>query len=69
MTLFPLIPGIAKALDLKVDRGALVVELLRDGPAYKAGLKGSTRMLQVGNVIRPVDGDVIVAVNREFTST
>jgi S1-C subfamily serine protease len=61
VSLFPLIPGIAKALDLKVDRGALIYEVVRNGPADKAGLKGSTRTLQVGNVLLPAGGDVIVA--------
>lgn len=63
--LFPLIPGIAKALELKVERGALVAEVLQNGPADKAGLKGSSRTVQVGNLILPAGGDVIVGLNGE----
>lgn len=63
--LFPLIPGIAKALNLKVDRGALVAEVLHRGPADRAGLRGSSQVVQVGNIMLPVGGDVIVAFNGE----
>ncbi len=63
--LFPLFPGIAKALNLKVDRGALVVEVLRNGPADRAGLRGGRQVVQVGNIMLPVGGDVIVAFNGE----
>ena len=65
VTLFPLIPGIAKSLDLKVERGVLIAEVLRGGPADKAGLRGSTRTVQVGNALLPVGGDVVVALNEE----
>jgi len=69
VTLFPLIPGIAKALDLKVERGVLVIEILQGGPAYKAGLKGNNHMLQVGNMLLPAGGDVVVAANGKPMNT
>jgi S1-C subfamily serine protease len=65
LNLFPLTPGIAKNLDLAVSRGVLIVEVLRGGPADKAGLRGSAKMVQVGNAMLPVGGDVITAVNGE----
>ncbi|MBW1945393.1 MAG: trypsin-like peptidase domain-containing protein [Deltaproteobacteria bacterium] len=65
VSMFPLIPGIARALDLKVERGALIAEVLQGGPADRAGINGSSRMLQVGNVLVPVGGDIIVALNGE----
>lgn len=64
-SLFPLTPGLAKALDLQVSRGALVVEVIRGGPADKAGLRGGTKMVQVGNAILPVGGDVVMAIDGE----
>jgi S1-C subfamily serine protease len=63
VTLFTLFPGIAKALDLSVQRGVLIVEVLPRGPADKAGFKGSSHMLQIGNSILPVGGDIITAIN------
>ena len=70
VSLFPLIPGIADALDLKVDRGVLIAEVIKNGPADKAGLKGSSQTLQVGNVLLPAGGDVIVALNgKEVTDS
>jgi len=65
VTLFPLIPGISRSLDLKVERGVLIAEVLRGGPADKAGLRGSTQTVQVGNALLPVGGDVVVALNEE----
>lgn len=65
VTMFPLVPGVAKALDLKVERGVMIVEVLQGGPADNAGINGSSRMLQVGNAMVPVGGDIIVALNGE----
>jgi putative serine protease PepD len=69
LSLFPLTPGVAKYLDLPVSRGVLVVEVLRGGPADKAGLRGSAKMSQVGNAMIPVGGDVISAVNGETVNS
>jgi S1-C subfamily serine protease len=65
VTLFPLLTGIARALELPVTRGALIVEVSRGGPADRAGLRGGSKTLQVGNTILPVGGDVVVAVDGE----
>jgi len=69
VSLFPLTPGLAKALDLPVSRGALVVEVIKGGPADKAGLKGGTKMVQVGNAMLSVGGDVITAINGEAVNS
>jgi len=69
VTLFPLIPGIAKALDLQVERGVLIIEVLQGGPAYKAGLKGSSQMLQVGNMMLPAGGDIVISLNGKPVNT
>lgn len=69
VSLFPLTPGLAKALDLPVGRGALVVEVTKGGPADKAGLRGGTKMVQLGNAMLPVGGDVITAMEGEAVNS
>ena len=59
-TVFPLIPEFAQFLSLKVERGAMIVEAVRGGPAERAGLWGVDRQVQVGNMMLPVGGDVVV---------
>jgi S1-C subfamily serine protease len=63
VSLFPLLPGVAKALRLDVERGALIVEVVRGGPADRAGLRGGGKTLQVGNALLPVGGDVVAALD------
>jgi putative serine protease PepD len=63
VTVFPLTPGLADALDLKVQKGAMIIEVIRGSPADKAGLRGGTRVVMVGNALLPVGGDVVVALN------
>ncbi len=58
-----IIPQFAKALGLKVDKGAMIVEVTRGGPADKAGLKGATKQAQIGNFLHPLGGDIIVQVD------
>jgi S1-C subfamily serine protease len=60
----PLFPELAKALKLKVERGAMVIEVTQGGPAEKAGLRGGNRQVQVGNVVILVGGDVITRVDQ-----
>ena len=62
-TIYPLIPGIAKLLKIKVDRGAMIVEVVRGGPADRAGIKGADKSVQVGNYLIPAGGDVVTAFN------
>ncbi len=46
------------------DKGLLVVEIVPDSPADKAGIRGAgTSVVQIGNAEVPVGGDVIVAIN------
>jgi putative serine protease PepD len=42
-TIQSLIPEVAKNLKLKIERGALITEVVKGGPADKAGLKGEIR--------------------------
>ncbi len=56
-------PSVAKASGLPVERGAYLDRIEPDGPAAKAGLKGSTGTRSVeGSQVR-VGGDVITAID------
>lgn len=68
-SVFPLMPEFAKSLGLKAERGAMVMEVVRGGPADKAGLKGGDRQVQVGNVMLPVGGDVITAFDGQTVAS
>ena len=56
-------PDLANALGLIDAKGFLVVTVVDDSPAAKAGLHGSTQTKEVDGVNYPVDGDIIVAVD------
>ena len=43
--------------------GVLIADVYKGAPAHKAGLKGSTRNVRLGNVIIATGGDLITAVN------
>jgi S1-C subfamily serine protease len=60
-----LTPGMAEALQLQVQKGALVLEVMPGSPAEKAGMAGGSRRIQVGNHILQVGGDVIVSMDGE----
>jgi S1-C subfamily serine protease len=65
VTLMTLTPGMAEALQLQVEKGALVLEVMPGSPAEKAGMSGGSRRIQVGNHILQVGGDVIVSMDDE----
>jgi len=54
-----------RLLDLPVERGALVAEVIEGGPAAEAGLQGGTRDVVVPGYPEPVlaGGDLIIAIN------
>ncbi|MFO8011174.1 MAG: PDZ domain-containing protein [Dehalococcoidia bacterium] len=61
-----LTPEIADAMDLPADqRGALVVDVIPDSPADKAGIQGSDRTVTIRGVDVRVGGDLIVAIDNE----
>jgi len=63
VSVYPLIPEFSRFLKLKAERGAVISEVVRGGPADKAGLRGGDQRVQVGNSVIPVGGDVIVQFN------
>jgi S1-C subfamily serine protease len=58
-----LYPQLAEKLDIEVDHGGLVAEVVPDGPADDAGLEGGDDKLRFQGVPYETGGDTIVAVN------
>lgn len=55
---------VAMAMDLDADtRGVLVNEIVKDSPADKAGLQGSSKEIMIDGVETLVGGDVIVGID------
>ncbi|GAB4433944.1 MAG: trypsin-like peptidase domain-containing protein [Chloroflexi bacterium OHK40] len=52
-----------------VEQGLLVVNVAPDGPAARAGVRGATRSVRVGNLDVPVGGDIITAINGQPIAT
>jgi len=68
-TIQSLIPEIAQYRKLKIERGAMIGEVLKGGPADKAGLKGGNEKIQVGNMIVLVGGDIVVKADQHDVKT
>ena len=58
-----LTPALARALELPVEQGAIVVRVARGSPAAKAGLQGGTRQVVIGNAIVVVGGDIVTGAD------
>jgi S1-C subfamily serine protease len=58
-------PDIAQALDLPVDQGVLVEQVLNGGPAGDAGIKGATGQATIAGQTIPIGGDIITKVDGE----
>jgi 2-alkenal reductase len=58
-------PALARALGLGADHGALIVELLRPGPAASAGLRAGSERVNVLGVDVRRGGDLIVGIDGE----
>jgi serine protease Do len=57
-------PDLAKAMNLATDqRGVLLVDITANGPAAKAGLKGSTKTTTIAGQDYPIGGDVITSID------
>jgi S1-C subfamily serine protease len=59
----PLYPQLARRLGIPVDHGALISEVVRGGPAAKAGLKGGGKEIRFQATFVKPGGDVITKVN------
>ena len=56
-------PDLAKVLKVTDAIGFLIVAVVEDSPASKAGLIGSEKTIEVEGVNYPIGGDIIVAVD------
>ena len=52
-------------MDVPVDEGLLMIEVIPGGPADRAGIRGGDRIVQLGNVQLPLGGDIVTAINGE----
>ena len=57
-------PDLAKVLNLKDAKGFLVVTVVDDSPAAKAGLIGSDKTIEVEGAKYPMGGDIILSVDK-----
>jgi S1-C subfamily serine protease len=55
-------PSIAQALNLPVQQGVLVEQVLNGGPADDAGIEGATGQATIGGQTVPIGGDIITKV-------
>jgi len=60
---YTITPGMARALNLPVEKGLLVARVYAGSGAARAGLRGATREVMVGNSILLVGGDIITAID------
>jgi len=65
-----LTPDRARAFreDVTVDEGLLLVEVVRDGPAERAGLRGGDQIVRLGNFQIALGGDIITAIDGELVT-
>jgi len=56
-------PDMAKVLELKDAVGFLIITVVEDSPASKAGLIGSNKTIEVEGVNYPLGGDIILSVD------
>ncbi|MFI5407272.1 MAG: S1C family serine protease [Nitrososphaerales archaeon] len=56
-------PDLAKVLNLKDAVGFLVITVVENSPAAKAGIHGSDETVQVEGVNYPIGGDIILSVD------
>src|SRR5689334_16352788 len=53
-------PGLARALRINTDRGLMIVDIYKNSPASRAGLRGATDQVRMGRRILPVGGDILL---------
>lgn len=56
-------PALVKAMNLPVERGAYISEVVSGGPSARAGLRGSTGQVTIDGRIVETGGDVVIAID------
>ena len=62
-------PELAKALNLPVDEGVLVQEVVKDGPADKAGIEGGDTVATINGEEVRLGGDIITKIDGKPVTT
>jgi 2-alkenal reductase len=62
-------PTQVKAMDLSVNKGAYISEVIDGGPSDKAGLRGSDQQIEYEGRFIEIGGDIITAVDGQLVST
>ncbi|MBF0565760.1 MAG: trypsin-like peptidase domain-containing protein [Nitrospirae bacterium] len=65
----PLWDKLSEALGLSVDKGILVSQVVKGSPAYRAGLRGGTKPVEISGTVIYLGGDVILEVNNNKVSS
>ncbi|MCS7286794.1 MAG: trypsin-like peptidase domain-containing protein [Anaerolineae bacterium] len=60
---YTITPTLARRLNLPVEEGVLVARVYRGSPAHKAGIRGATGQITIGNRIILVGGDIITEID------
>ncbi|NNM03301.1 MAG: PDZ domain-containing protein [Nitrosopumilus sp.] len=63
ITSLDITPDIADILGLEDAKGVMIMEVIRDGPANKAGLRGSSEIVEKDGIEYTVGGDVILTID------
>ncbi|HSC72095.1 MAG TPA: trypsin-like peptidase domain-containing protein [Candidatus Methylomirabilis sp.] len=58
-------PTVARVLNVSTKEGVIISQVTPNGPAARAGLRGSQRRARVGNYMVGMGGDIIVALDGE----
>ena len=56
-------PDLAKVLNIRDTRGFLIVSVIEESPADKAGLQGTSETLEIDGISYQVGGDIILSVD------
>jgi 2-alkenal reductase len=62
-------PTMIEAMNLPVQKGAYISQIVQNGPADQAGLRGSTDQIVVDGRRTEIGGDIIVAINGQPVSS
>jgi len=64
-----LTPTLVKAMELSIDKGAYIAQVINNGPSDKAGLRGAGRTETVDGREVEVGGDIITAIDGQPVNT